>query len=261
MRPDKEVAGTERDKGESFEGRWRRRFEERARQFDDEAAVAGWSSTGLDGRFRRFRRIWKVGNPPGLWLDAGCGAGTYTRYLQHCGCETVGMDYSVPSLARARAMSECRVDWFAADVRRIPVRPGSLDGVLCFGVMQALTEPGTAIRQLMNSVRPGGQVWVDGLNRWCLPTMVRESVRVVRRRRPHLRYDGPTRLRNELLKAGAGSVRIHWLPLAPGRWPRMQSILESPGTLRLFRILPVIGLLLSHSFLLEATRSPQDADG
>jgi SAM-dependent methyltransferase len=261
MRRDKDVATPEANKEESFEARWRRRFEERARQFDDEAAVAGWSSTGLDGRFRRFRRVWTAGNPPGLWLDAGCGAGTYTRYLQHCGCETVGMDYSVPSLARARAMSECRMDWCAADVRRIPVRPGCLDGALCFGVMQALTEPGTAIRQLMNSVRPGGQVWIDGLNRWCLPTVLRESIRVIRRRPPHLRYDGPIRLRKELLRAGAGSVRIHWLPLAPGRWPWIQSVLESAITLRIFRVIPLFGLLLSHSFLLEATRSSQDVDG
>lgn len=255
MRNEDQGRGRRTSGEQAFETRWRRRFEERARRFSDEAAVAGWSRTGLESRFRRFRGLWETRSRVETWLDAGCGAGTYTRHLRDCGCETIGMDYSVPSVARARAMSEPGIDWCAGDVRCIPVAPGALDGVLCFGVMQALNEPRSAVAQLVSSVRPGGGVWVDGLNRWCLPTLARESLRVLSGRAPHLRYDSPGRLRQELLKAGAGSVMLHWVPLAPGRWPRMQRLLESPMAVRLFREVPVLGHLLSHSFLLQATRS------
>lgn len=254
-REDDVAAPSSTEDDEAFETRWRHRFEERARRFDDEAAIAGWSRTGLDGRFRRFRSLWQPASRAGLWLDAGCGAGTYARYLHDCGCETVGMDYSVPSLVRARSMSGPGMAWFAADVRCMPVAPGALDGVLCFGVMQALSEPRAALGQLVSSVRPGGEIWVDGLNRWCVPTLLRESIRVLQGRRPHLRYDGPARLRNALVAAGADTVRIHWLPLAPGRWPSVQALLESGIAVRLFRRVPFLGCLLSHSFLLQGTRA------
>lgn len=254
MNRDDEIAGPSSLEEDAFETRWRHRFEKRAMRFDDEAAIAGWSRTGLDGRFRRFRSLWQPPPRTNLWLDAGCGAGTYARYLHACGCTIIGMDYSVPSLVKARSMAGLEISWCAADVRRIPLRSGSLDGVLCFGVMQALIEPRTALEELVLTVRPGGEIWVDGLNRWFLPTLIRESVRMLLGRPPHLRYDMPVRLRKELVAAGADAVHIHWLPLVPGRWPRMQALLESAVAVSLFKSIPLLGCLLSHSFLLQGTR-------
>ena len=62
-----------------FEKRWRGRFEDFGAQGDDDASIAGWSSTGLDARRRNFARLWRPGRPGARWLDVGCGAGTYTR--------------------------------------------------------------------------------------------------------------------------------------------------------------------------------------
>lgn len=43
-----------------------------------------------------------AGAPKGaLWLDIGCGAGTYTRMLASEGLRVIGIDYSLPSLVKA----------------------------------------------------------------------------------------------------------------------------------------------------------------
>ncbi len=237
-----------------FERAWRQRFAERGRRFDNEADIAGWSRSGLDARYRRFLGLWAGDRAGERWLDAGCGAGTYTRHLRACGVDALGLDYSAPSLLRARNHTGGGC-WVVADVKRLPLAPGSVDGVLCFGVLQALATPAPALREIVATVRPGGEVWVDGLNRWCLPNLLRELRRWLLRRPPHLRYDDPLAVRRALRAAGATAIRLYWLPLAPERHARLRRWLEHPRLLALLqRCLPV-GLLLSHSFIFVA-RAP-----
>lgn len=239
-----------------FEDTWRHRFVERGSRFHEEADVAGWSRTGLDTRFRRFRRLWAGAEADGLWLDAGCGAGTYTRYLRSVGAEVVGLDYSAPSLAKARAIDSGRGWWVAGDVKRLPLPRASVDGVLCFGVMQALEDPRPAVEAMMEVTRVGGTCWVDGLNRWFLPNLLREVARIVRGRPRHLRYDGPWALARALRVAGGDRVELHWLPMAPPRFARLRGLLEHEMTTKLLRICPPLGLVCSHSFILVARKGP-----
>lgn len=242
----------------AFERRWRYRFQERASRFDDEAAIAGWSRSGLQGRFRRFRRLWGARPAGETWLDAGCGAGTYSRFLNEQGLDVVGMDYSAPSLARARERAPQGIAWCAADVRRLPLRDGAVDGALCFGVMQSLAEPDRALAEIVRTLRAGGVIWVDGLNHWCLPNLARHVARRLKGRGEHLRYDRPGDLRARLEKAGVQRLRRHWLPLVPGRLGTLMPILESRAMAFIFRMLPPVAALLSHSFLLVGEKSPTE---
>jgi len=73
---------------------------------DDDAGIAGWTTSGLATRFRAFQRAWQRPPRPGMWLDIGCGAGTYTRFLVDEGLDVVGVDYSLPSLQKARERSD-----------------------------------------------------------------------------------------------------------------------------------------------------------
>jgi ubiquinone/menaquinone biosynthesis C-methylase UbiE len=114
-----------------FEAAWRRRFEEFAREHDSDAGIAGWSEAGLQARLRGFLRSWRPDAPGAVWLDAGCGAGTYARAMASAGQQVVGLDYSLPSLLKARRRSQDgSILWLAADVTRLPLASSSLDGAI-----------------------------------------------------------------------------------------------------------------------------------
>lgn len=244
------------DKGESFEGRWRRRFEAWGQQHGSDASIAGWSESGLAARRANFERLWSPPDPPGLWLDAGCGAGTYARLLSARGAAVVGADYSLPSLHKAAERLGEQAMLAASDVRALPFASASFNGALCFGVMQALADPRPALRELCRVVRPGGEVWIDALNRYSAPHCVAGVWRRLRGKPAHMRYDGPWRLARWLHEAGAAQVELHWLPLVPGRWRLAGEIAHSRFVNGLLRRLPALAALASHAVVLRGRLPP-----
>jgi SAM-dependent methyltransferase len=240
-----------------FEDQWRERFEEFATIRDDDAGIAGWSSTGLEARVRRFRALCTAPRVAGgLWLDAGCGAGTYTRILLDARQVVVGVDYSSVTLRKAATRNLQGALFVAADVRLLPFRPGIFDGALCLGVTQALAESDGAIRSLAGALKPGGDVWLDALNGWCVIHVWGRLRRRMRGKPRHLRYESPWRMKRLLRKGGFDNVRLHWMPIAPGGSPGLRRVAESAATTWLLRWIPLAGPLLSHAFILQGTRRP-----
>src|SRR2546430_10460982 len=86
-----------------FEEQWRERFMEFATQREDDAGIAGWSLSGLETRFRFFRRLWPGAAPGSLYLDVGREARTYTRWLTDQRLQRVGLDHSQPTLQNTRS--------------------------------------------------------------------------------------------------------------------------------------------------------------
>ncbi|MBK5936120.1 MULTISPECIES: class I SAM-dependent methyltransferase [Halorhodospira] len=244
--------GAERDE---FSLRWYRRFTARGAALDDDAGIAGWTPTGLAARSRQFRAHWSLVQPPGeRWLDIGCGAGTYCRHLHNEGREVVGVDYAEPSLRKARDRAPAGVGWLVADARALPFPAATFDGVLCFGVMQALSVAGRrcALSEMARVVRPGGEVWVDALNGACFPHVWAEWRRRLQRRAPHLRYDRRAGLREAMVAAGLEPLECHWLPLLPPSWARGQEWVEGAWLRRLLDASPRLASRLSHSYILRA---------
>lgn len=243
--------GDNRTGNDTFERAWRNRFEEFASIRDDDAGIAGWSSAGLDARMRRFAELWLPGQSGVRWLDAGCGAGTYTRHLFAHGMDVAGVDYSLPAIQKARTRSPQAIQYAVADVRRLPFRPDTFDGVLCFGVMQALGESESALTELCLLTRPGGELWLDALNRGFVINAARILTRKLRRRPAHLRYESPRNLERILIDQGFLDVATFWMPIAS---PRLQLLVET----RLFRwmlgAIPLLGMLTSHSFIIRGTK-------
>lgn len=235
----------------SFEQRWRSRFTDFASSHEDDAGIAGWTPTGLAARVRRFSQVWPGDREGALWLDAGCGAGTYVRLLRDRGVNAMGLDYSAVSVLKARERSPQSSGWLVGDATALPVQARALDGILCFGVTQALSTSERAVRQLTAVVKPGGQVWVDGLNSWCLPHLFERLARRLRGRPAHVRYESPYRLRVLMTETGLEHVRIHWLPILPGRLQRFQWLLENPLARWLLRYAPGVGALFSHSMIVS----------
>jgi SAM-dependent methyltransferase len=241
-----------------FEETWRARFEQFAQWREDDAGIAGWSRTGLDARVRRFLGLWTPGAAGRRWLDVGCGAGTYTRILHERGYEAVGVDYSLPTLRKA-ALRNSAGTFALADVRRLPFRADQFDGVLCFGVTQALAESGAAVRELAAQVRPGGELWIDALNTWCVVHAFELLRRRLHRRSEHLRYESPRQLERALRECGFIDIRLHWLPIVPPRARILQRLIESRPADWSLRIVPFLGLLLSHAFIVRGRKPERGA--
>jgi SAM-dependent methyltransferase len=239
----------------SFEQRWRDRFQGWADKHEDDAGIAGWSPTGLEARLRNFARLWRADAADGVWLDAGCGAGTYTRFLASQQMRVVGMDYCLPAVQKASQRDNGDNAWCVADVRRLPVRQGAFDGALCFGVMQALTESGPALQELSSVVRCGGQVWIDALNGHCLPHLWERLRRRLAGLPPHVRYESPRQLQRLMRRYGLEDVQLYWVPILPGALQRFQGLLETAWVRWLIRHVPLLGALISHAFVLRARRS------
>jgi SAM-dependent methyltransferase len=233
----------------AFEQGWRDRFERFGASQDDDAGIAGWSRSGLATRFRRFESLFTRSVAGQVWLDAGCGAGTYARFLAARGGDVLAFDYSVPTLLKARARSPGPIAWATADVTALPLRAACVNGALCFGVLQALSAPDAALAELARVVRPGGEVWVDALNANCVPSLLINIWRALRRRPRHLRYDSPSRVVALMHTLPFDEVRCHWVPILPSPLQRLQPIVETRLVRALLAAVPFIGSLVSHSFV------------
>ena len=242
-----------------FERSWRKRFERFAQAHDDDASIAGWSDSGLAARMRCFLRAWRRAPESlaheGRWLDAGSGAGTYTRFLTTHFRHVTAIDYSSPTVRKAKERSAADVAWVAADVTRLPFADGSFDGALCFGVMQALSSPHDALRELRRVLVPGGVLWVDALNARCVAATFSETQRRRRGLPAHLRYDRPEDFRSALRASGFGSIQAHWAPIVPGKLRLLQPLVDTAVVTTMLNAVPPLAAALSHSMLLHARAS------
>jgi 2-polyprenyl-3-methyl-5-hydroxy-6-metoxy-1,4-benzoquinol methylase len=103
---------------------------------------------------------------PGLeLLDVGCGPGTITVDLaaRVAPGRVLGLDVSPDPLAEARALAErtgVEVTFEVGDVYALAVDDDSFDVVHAHQVLQHLTDPGAALREMARVCRPGGVIAV-----------------------------------------------------------------------------------------------------
>ena len=103
---------------------------------------------------------------PGLdLLDVGCGPGTITVDLaaRVARGRVVGLDISADPLAEARAAADragVEVTFEVGDVYALEADDDSFDVVHAHQVLQHLTDPVTALREMARVCRPGGVVAV-----------------------------------------------------------------------------------------------------
>ena len=103
---------------------------------------------------------------PGLdVLDVGCGPGTITVDLaaRVAPGRVVGLDVSPAPLDEARALAaqaQVAVEFAVGDVYRLEAADASFDVVHAHQVLQHLTDPVAALREMARVCRPGGLVAV-----------------------------------------------------------------------------------------------------
>ena len=99
-------------------------------------------------------------------LDVACGAGRHARALSDVGARCIGLDLSAVLLRRARTRAP--VPLIRADMRALPVRPGSMDLTVnlftSFGYFATDAEHAGALAGMAATLRPAGWLVLDFLN-------------------------------------------------------------------------------------------------
>jgi SAM-dependent methyltransferase len=241
---------------QAFDRQWRARFERFGRSYEDEARVSGWSAAGLRRRLHAFEGLLRDLGPGsgGRALDLGCGAGTYVRVLAGLGHRTVGLDYSLPSLARAVAADPgAKGQYLAGEAYALPFPDTVFDLVVCIGVLQALGRPEAAVGEMARVLRPGGLVVVEALNGRAVLTRLARAGDRLRGRAERVRAYDPATAAGWLAARGLAVVRRQpvWVP--PRRLPALAGLLESaPGAALAGH--PALAALGAHTFLLAARK-------
>ena len=93
-------------------------------------------------------------------LDAACGTGRHTAWLEAKGCRAVGIDVTAAMLHRASARTE-RTGLVQGDLRALPLVSGSVDVCLCALALCHLPDLRPALRELARVLRPGGRLVVS----------------------------------------------------------------------------------------------------
>ena len=108
----------------------------------------------LDVRWRRIT-IEQLGLPTGSTIiDLACGTGDFCRDLRARGHRPVGLDLSFGMLAEARTDAPLA----QADVLRLPLRDGAVDGATCGFALRNLVALQPLFAELARVVRPGGRI-------------------------------------------------------------------------------------------------------
>jgi len=104
-------------------------------------------------------------------LDAGCGLGRISVELAICGAQVTGVDLIQPFLdaAKESALAESvSVEWVQADLRSFS-RPAAFDVAInvytSFGYCQTIEEDAEILRNIVQSLKPGGYFVLEMLGR------------------------------------------------------------------------------------------------
>jgi SAM-dependent methyltransferase len=95
-------------------------------------------------------------------VEAGSGAGRFTEHLAKTGATVLTFDLSAAVLANQRNNGHHRnVCFFQADINNLPIPEGSVDKVLCLGVLQHTPDPKQSFMNLVKLLQPGGEIAID----------------------------------------------------------------------------------------------------
>ena len=119
--------------------------------------IDGYAAADEADRFVRLLRNGRSGEP--TIVDAGCGPGWDSTLLRLAGARLIGLDISRRMLIEAKTLEvELLVQ---GDLRKLPLRGASADGLWCFASLGHLPDPAAAdaMAEFRRVLRPSGLLY------------------------------------------------------------------------------------------------------
>jgi SAM-dependent methyltransferase len=101
-----------------------------------------------------------------LVLEAGCGVGAQTKIIAPKNQDStfISIDISADSISEARKLLDAsrieNVEFRQADIYNLPFKNESFDGVLVCFVLEHLSDPSAALKELLRVLKNGGKIIV-----------------------------------------------------------------------------------------------------
>lgn len=155
-----------------------------------DALADGWDERYRRGGFARRARFFVRDILPilpsgGLWLDAGCGSGTFSRLLANDGRLVTGADASRKMLEEAAARArkdEERISFCSIEtLENLPFPAANFDGVLCLSVLEYVAHPAEALSEMARVLKPGGTLVLSVPHRLSVLRAAQKIYRSLRR--------------------------------------------------------------------------------
>ncbi|MFH0794946.1 MAG: methyltransferase domain-containing protein [bacterium] len=128
-------------------------FDVAAREYQSRSEGAWWQIL----RRREVAAVMEMLEPQAgeRILDAGCGAGFYTRLIAERGVQVVGLDQSPAMVAEARKWG---LEVFEGSLEGFQLPSPPFDKILCAGALEFCRSPRLALRRFHHHLKPGGRL-------------------------------------------------------------------------------------------------------
>lgn len=115
----------------------------------------------------------------GLLLDFGMGPGVFAADVTRRGLHFVGIDIAEGMVERARSLGLENTTFVQGDLDSLDAYRQAADVVMSIGLIDYLEEPYEGLARLVDCLKPGGTFIVSFRVRRSLPTIMRDTAKVV----------------------------------------------------------------------------------
>lgn len=105
---------------------------------------------------------------PSRALDAACGTGRYSEFLNSLGYRVTGVDLSPAMLSQARKSRNKQINFIQGNLTKMPLKDASVDLAVCALTLTHLRNIDKALSELCRVVRPGGHIVISDIHPWLI---------------------------------------------------------------------------------------------
>lgn len=241
-----------------FELYWKKRFNETALKFENDADVGLWSEHGFKQRFITFFNIFEeISDDKRLKiLDIGCGTGAYDRMLTTMGHEVIGVDFSEYVVQKAVEKSKGEdIQYLISGVPYLPFKESFFDIVVCIGVLQYIENERAAISEIVRVLKKNGGIFIlITLNSLSIRENIKKTFFFRRKYKEEINERRYNHFKLKRMFRDFGDSKIRGIYIFTKWLLFVEKILKRKNIIKILDRLYPISLLVAHAFLIKAIR-------